>query len=95
MLFRVMNPHQRCLQAEVKYLNEPKQVMQKSEDQSRSLEINAIWTFDMEFPTIFNKSCTYITFKSAVKYRQLGYGYPRGQTVHLAEATTQDTYFSI
>ena len=28
--------------------------------------------------------------------RQLGYGYPRGQkTVHLAEATTQDTYFSI
>ena len=27
--------------------------------------------------------------------RQLGYGYPRGQTVHLAEATTQDTHFSI
>ena len=26
-------------------------------------------------------------FKSAVKHRQLGYGYPRGQTVHLAEAT--------
>ena len=25
----------------------------------------------MEFPTIFNKSCTYITFKSAVKQRQL------------------------
>ena len=48
-----------------------------------------------EFPTIFNKSCTYITFKSAVKHRQLGYGYPRGQTVHLAEATTQDTYSSI
>ena len=43
----------------------------------------------MEFPTIFNKSCTYITFKSAVKHRQLGYGYPRGQIVHLAEATTQ------
>ena len=61
-----------------------KQVMPKSEDLSRSLEINAIWTFDTEFPTIFNKSCTYITFKSAVKHRQLGYGYPRGQTVHLA-----------
>ena len=60
-----------------------KQVMPKSEDLSRSLEINAIWTFDTEFPTIFNKSCTYITFKSAVKHRQLGYGYPRGQTVHL------------
>ena len=72
-----------------------KQVMPKSEDLSRPLEINAIWTFDTEFPTIFNKSCTYITFKSAVKHRQLGYGYPRGQTVHLAEATTQDTYFSI
>ena len=72
-----------------------KQVMPKSEDLSRSLEINAIWTFDTEFPTIFNKSCTYITFKSAVKHRQLGYGYPRGQTVHLAEATTQDTYSSI
>ena len=62
--------------------------MPKSEDLSRSLEINAIWTFDTEFPTIFTKSCTYITFKSAVKHRQLGYGYPRGQIVHLAEATT-------
>ena len=80
-----MNPHQRCLQAKVKYRNEPKQVMPKSEDPSRSLEINAIWTFHTEFPTIFNKSCTYITFKSAVKHRQLGYGYPRGQTVHLAK----------
>ena len=37
-----MNPHQRCLQAKVKYRNEPKQVMPKSEDLSRSLEINAI-----------------------------------------------------
>ena len=64
-----------------------KQVIPKSEDLSRSLEINAIWTFDTEFPTIFNKSCTYITFKSAVKHRQLSYGYPRGQTVHLAEAS--------
>ena len=27
-----------------------KQVMPKSEDLSRSLEINAIWTFDTEFP---------------------------------------------
>ena len=63
-----------------------KQVMPKNDDLSRSLEINAIWTFDTGFPTIFNKSCTYITFKSAVKHRQLGYGYPRGQTVHLAEA---------
>ena len=59
-LFRVMNPHQRCLQAKVKYRNEQKQVMPKSED---------IRTFDTEFPTIFNKSCTYITFKSAVKHR--------------------------
>ena len=89
-----MNPHQRCLLAKVKYQNEPKQVMLKSEDLSRSLEINAIRTFDTEFPTIFNKSCTYITFKSAVKHRQLDYGYPWGQTVHLAEATAQDTYFS-
>ena len=82
-----MNPHQRCLQAKVKYQNEPKQLVPKSEDPSRSPIINAIWTFDTEFPTIFNKSCIYITFKSAVKHRQLGYGYPRGQTVHLAEAT--------
>ena len=73
-----------------------KQVMPKSEDLSRSLEINAIWTFDTEFPTIFNKiKHIYISLKSAVKHRQLGYGYPRGQTVQLAEATTQDTYFSI
>ena len=63
------------------------------EDLSGSREINAIWTFGTEFPTIFNKSCTFITFKSAVKHRQLSYGYPRGQTVQLAEATTQDTYF--
>ena len=93
-LFRVMNPHQICLQAKVIYRNEPKQVMPESEDLSRSLEIKLIWTFDTEFPTIFNKSCTYITFKSAIKHRQLGYGYPRGQTVQLSEATTQDTYFS-
>ena len=61
MLFWVMNPHQRCLQAKVNYHNEAKQVkMPKSEDLSRSLEINAIRTFDTEFPTIFNKLCTYI-----------------------------------
>ena len=90
-----MNPHQRCLQAKVKHRNEPKQAVLKSEHPSRSLEMNAIWRLDTEIPTISNKSCTYITFKSAVKHRQLGYGYPRGQTVHLAEATTQNTYFSI
>ena len=45
-LFRVMNPHQRCLQAEVKTRNEPKQVMPKSKDLSRSIEMNLIWTFD-------------------------------------------------
>ena len=68
--------------------------MPKSEDLSRSLEMKPIWTFDTEFPTIFNKSYTYITFKSAVKHRQLGYGYPRGQSVHLAKAATQYTYSS-
>ena len=86
-----MSPHERCLQAKVENWNEPEQ----SIDLGRSLEIKPNWTFDTEFPTIFNKSCTYITFKSAVKHRQLSYGYPRGQTVHLAEATTQYTYFSI
>ena len=45
--------------------------MPKSEDLSRSLEINAIWKLDTEFSTIFNTSCTYITFKSAGKHRQL------------------------
>ena len=44
--------------------------MPKSEDLSRSLKIKPIWTFDTEFPTIFNKSCTYITFKSAVKEKR-------------------------
>ena len=58
MLFRVMNPNQRCLQAKVKIRNEPKQVMPKSKDLYRSLEIKLIWTFDTGFPTIFNKSCT-------------------------------------
>ena len=45
-----------------------KQVMPiaKSEYLSMSLEITLIWTFHTEFPTILNKSCTYIT-KSAVK----------------------------
>ena len=52
------------LQAIVKYRNEPKQVMTKSEDLSRSLEINAIGTFDTDFPTIFIKSCTFVTFIS-------------------------------
>ena len=47
-LFRVMSPHQRCLQAKVKYCNEPKQVMPKTEDLSRSLEIKPIWTYDTE-----------------------------------------------
>ena len=61
-----MNHHHRCLQAKVKKRNEQKQVMPKSQDLSRSLEINAIWTFDTEFPTIYNKTCTYITCKSAV-----------------------------
>ena len=77
--FWAMNPHQRCLQANVKNRNQPKKVMPKSQDLSRSLEINLIWIFDTEFPTIFNKSCTYITSRSAGKHRQPSYGYPRGQ----------------
>ena len=59
-----MNPHQRCLHAKVKNRNEPKQVMAKSQDLCRSLEIKLIWTFHTEFPTIFNKIYTYIDFKS-------------------------------
>ena len=59
-----MNPHQRYLQAKVKYRNEPKQVMPKSEDPSRSLGINAIWTFDTEFPTIFKKIYAHILLSS-------------------------------
>ena len=69
-----------------------KQVMPKSEDLSRSLEIYAIWTFDTEFPTIFNKSCTYITFKSAVKHRQLGYGY-QARSYHYAKKPGLAHYF--
>ena len=53
--------------------------MPKNEDPSRSLEIKPIWTFDTEFPIIFNKSCTSIPVKSAVKHRKLIYGYPQGQ----------------
>ena len=36
----------------------PKQVMPKIQELSRSLEIELISTFDTEFPTIFNKTCT-------------------------------------
>ena len=61
-LFRVFNPHQRCLQDKVKYRNEPKQVVPKSEDQNKSLEIKVIWRFRKEFPAIFNKTCTYICY---------------------------------
>ena len=57
-----MNHHQRCLQPKVKNQIEPKQVMPKSQDLSESLE----WTFDTEFPTIFNTTYTYIIFKSAI-----------------------------
>ena len=63
-----MNPHQICLQAKVKYRNEPKQVMPKSKGLSRLLEIKIIWTFDKELQTILNKTCTYITFKSVVQH---------------------------
>ena len=94
-LFRILNVSRDAYKPKSNTGMSQKQVMPNSEDLTRSLEINAIWTFDAEFPTIFIKSCTYITFKSAVKHIQLGYGYPRGQTVHLAEANTQDTYFSI
>ena len=81
-----MNPHQRCLQAEVKHLNEPKQVMRKSQDLSRSLEIKrGIWTFDTEFPTI-SINHAHILLSSLQFKRLLSYGYPRGQTVHLTEA---------
>ena len=52
-LFRVMNPHQRCLQAKVKNRNEPKHVMLKSQDLSRSLVIKLIWTFNMELFQLF------------------------------------------
>ena len=58
--FRVMDPHQRCLQAKIEKRNEAKQVMQKGQDRVRLLEINMIWTFHTEFPTSFNKTCTYI-----------------------------------
>ena len=43
-----------------------KQVMPKSQDLGRSVEITQIWIFNMEFTIIFKKSCTYITFMSAV-----------------------------
>ena len=69
--------------------------MPKSRGLSRSLDRKLIWTFDTEFPSVFNESYTYITFKYAVKHRRLGYGYPQRQTVHITETTTQYTYFSI
>ena len=73
-----MNPHQRFLQAKVKNRNEPKQVMTKSEDLAigKSSEINLIWKFLIRnFQLSFEKTCTYITFKSVVKHRQLSNGY--------------------
>ena len=63
-LFRVINPHQRCLQAKVTQWNEPKQVKPKRVDMRRSLEIKVTRTFDTGCPTIFNK--TYITIKACV-----------------------------
>ena len=75
-LFRVLNPHHRCLHAKVKNRNEPKEVMPKNQDLIKSLEITILWKFDTEFPTIFNKTHAHnITFKSAVIHIQLSYGY--------------------
>ena len=76
-----MNPHQRCLQAKVKYRSEPKQVMPKNEDLSRSPEINAIWTFDTEFPTIFNKS--YIFNYQVFSVNVMTNRYPKGKLCNL------------
>ena len=42
---------------------------------SRSQEIKLIRTLDSEFPTIFNRTCAYITFKHTMKHRQLSCGY--------------------
>ena len=56
-----MNPAQRCLQAKVKNRNEAKHVKSKSQDLNRLLEIKVTGTFYMEFPTLYNKTCTYIT----------------------------------
>ena len=48
-LFRLMNSHQRFLQAKVKNQNEQKQVMPKSKDLSRTLDMTLLVTFDTEF----------------------------------------------
>ena len=45
-----MKAHQRCL--EVKNRNEPKQVMPKCQNLSRSLKIKIIWTFDILPPVL-------------------------------------------
>ena len=58
--------HQRCLQAKDKNRIEPKQVMPKGEDLSRSLEIKLIWTFDTELPGIFNQTCTLYYFQVCI-----------------------------
>ena len=63
------------------------QVKPKSEDLNRSLEINAIWIFDTEFLTIFNKSCTYITFK---KYRLMTNQVERTKCVSLRNNEKQN-----
>ena len=44
----------------------------QSQELSRSLEILIMCTFDTEFPTYFNKTCTYITFKSAMTVSNYG-----------------------
>ena len=91
-LFRVMNPHQRCLHANVKYRNEPKQAMPKSKDLSRSLEIKSIWTFDTESPNIFNKiyiNPTVVQPKGFdVREPPSGPRYPRCQVSRLELART-------
>ena len=64
-----MKPHQRSLQAKVDNWNESKGIKPTSRDVHRSLVMKVIWTLDSLFPTIFNKTCTCITFKSAMKHR--------------------------
>ena len=50
-----------------------KQVMPNIRDLSRSLEIKVIWTFATNLLLFLNETCTFISFKSAVKHRQLIY----------------------
>ena len=79
------------LKNQCKNRNGEKQVIPESRPKE-FIRIRVIWTFDTELPAIFDKTFTYITFKSADNLVTVTL---RDKPDQLAEVTTEDTHLCI